>query len=449
MMGHVWEHDGEVFVAAKGSPERIMALCVMAESEREEAQARALEMSRQGLRVIAVADMHLADRSQIPDGILDTKLKLAGLVGLADPPRESVKEDILRCQRAGVRVVMITGDNGVTASSIARQVGFEHSDYIITGEELDSMTDEQLKQHIREVSIFARVVPEHKMRIVKAFRENGEIVAMTGDGVNDAPALKHADIGIAMGLRGSEVAREAADMILMDDNFSTIVTTIRDGRRIFDNIRKAVGYVLTIHIPIALSSLIAPMLGIAPAGLFLLPLHVVLLELIIDPTCSIVLERQPAEPDIMRRPPRDPGEKLLTTGTLVKSVLQGLAVFAASFGVYFTVLGNTPENAPLARAMGLAVLMLANLFLVQVNSAHSASIFKSIKLLIKDKVMWAVNLGTLAGLMLILYTPLSGILKLAPMSFVQLLICLGIAAASVLWYEIVKWVIRRKERRGH
>jgi Ca2+-transporting ATPase len=446
MMGHVWEHDGEVFVAAKGSPERIMALCVMTSGEREEAQARALQMSRQGLRVIAVADMHLEDRTQIPAGILDTKLKLAGLVGLADPPRESVGEDILRCQHAGVRVVMITGDNGVTAASIARQVGIEHSDNIITGDELSSMTDEQLKQRVKEVSIFARVVPEHKMRIVRAFKENGEIVAMTGDGVNDAPALKNADIGIAMGKRGSEVAREAADMILMDDNFSTIVNTIRDGRRIFDNIRKAVGYVLTIHIPIALSSLMAPLLGVAPASLFLLPLHVVLLELIIDPTCSIVLERQPAEPDIMQRSPRNPKEKLLSAGVLAKSLIQGLAVFTASFGVYFITLGNVPENAPIARAMGLAVIMLANLLLVQVNSARSATVFSSVKLLAKDRVMWLVNFGTLAGLMLILYTPLNGILKLAPLSFAQLAICVGVAAVSVLWYEIVKWIMRMKER---
>ena len=444
MMGHVWEHDGEVLVAAKGSPERIMALCEMTQNEREEAQVRALQMSRRGLRVIAVADMHLESRAQIPAKIAETKLKLAGLVGLADPPRESVREDILNCQRAGVRVVMITGDNGITAASIARQVGIANSENVITGDELDGMTDEQLRSRVLDVSIFARVVPEHKMRIVKAFKENGEIVAMTGDGVNDAPALKHADIGIAMGKRGSEVAREAADMILMDDNFSTIVNTIKDGRRIYDNIRKAVGYVLAIHIPIALSSLIAPMLGIAPVSLFLLPLHVVLLELIIDPTCSIVLERQPAEPDIMQRQPRNPKEKLLTAGTLLRSLSQGLAVFAASFGVYLLALGGGTENAPLARAMGLVVIMLANLFLVQVNSSRTASILQTVKLLAKDKVMWAVNLGTLAGLLLILYTPINGILKLAPLSFIQLLICFGVAGASVLWFEIVKWIVRKK-----
>ena len=446
MMGHVWEHDGEMFIAAKGSPERMMPLCVLTDQERAQAQAKADEMGRKGLRVILVAEMHMKDRSQIPERITDAKLALCGLVGLADPPRESVKEDIARCIRAGVRVVMITGDNGVTASSIAKQIGMEDSGKIITGDELNAISDDELRERVKEVSIFSRVIPEHKMRIVRAFKENGHIVAMTGDGVNDAPALKFADIGIAMGKRGSEVSREAADLILMDDNFTTIVETIRDGRRIFDNIRKAVGYVLTIHIPIALSTLFAPMLGIDPDSLFLLPLHVVLLELIIDPTCSIVLERQPAERDIMRRKPRDPEEKLLTPGALAKSLLQGLILFAASFGAYWFTLQQNPDNASAARGMGLAVIMLSNLLLVQVNSSRVDSFVHTFKQLLKDKVMWAINLGTLAGLALILYSPLSNVLKLAPLSLVQLAICLGLAAAAVLWYEVVKWVNRLKKR---
>jgi len=281
------------------------------------------------------------------------------------------------------------------------------------------------------------------MRIVKAFKENGEIVAMTGDGVNDAPALKYADIGIAMGKRGSEVSREAADLILMDDNFTTIVETVHDGRRIYDNIRKAVGYVFTIHIPIAAAALLAPFLGIAPAALLLLPLHVVLLEILIDPTCSIVLERQPAEEDVMDRVPRDPKKKMLTAGLLGKSILQGVFIFAASFGAYYVTLAGDPSNAQAARAMGLAVIILANLFLVQVNSSDHDSALKSARRLAKDQVMWAVNLGTLALLAVILYSPISVFLKLAPLGFTQLMTALGLAAASVLWYEIVKLIRRR------
>ena len=447
MMGHVWRKGDGLVIAAKGSPERILTICELTDAERAAAETQVNALSSGGLRVIAVAAARPESEAAIPAALTDCRLTLLGLVGLADPPRESVKDDIAVCNRAGIRVVMITGDNGVTASAIAKKIGIPGSGHMITGEALEAMTDEELRKAVQTVSIFSRVIPEHKMRIVKAFKENGEIVAMTGDGVNDAPALKYADIGIAMGKRGSEVSREAADLILMDDNFTTIVETVRDGRRLYDNIRKAVGYVFTIHIPIALSSLLAPFLGIAPTALFLLPLHVVLLEVLIDPTCSIVLERQPAERDIMARRPRNPQEKLLTAGLLGKSVLQGLTVFAASFGAYFITLAGKADNAPTARAVGLAVIMLANLFLVQFNSSDRDLAVRSIARLAKDGVMWAVNLGTLALLGLILYTPLSVYLKLAPLTGGQALTALALAAGSVLWYELVK-IIRMCVRRS-
>jgi Ca2+-transporting ATPase len=440
MMGHVWKNDNNIVIAAKGSPERILAICKLTSNERKIAENRIVEMSKQGLRVIAVGQMMLNTINDIPDTLKECSLELCGLIGLADPPRESIKEDIKTCTKAGIRVVMITGDNGITASSIAKQINMPNSDKIITGDELNKMSDEELRERVKEVSIFSRVVPEHKMRIVKAFKENGEIVAMTGDGVNDAPALKHADIGIAMGKRGSEVSREAADLILLDDNFSTIVETIKDGRRIYDNIRKAVGYVFTIHIPIAFGALLAPMLGINPANLLLLPLHVVLLELVIDPTCSIVLERQPAEEDIMERAPRNPKEKILTAKALSKSILQGFVVFGASFGTYFLFLNQNPDNAPLARAMGLTIILLANVLLVHVNSSNSDFAAKSFVKLLKDKVMWAVSLGTIAGLIIILYTPLSSFLKLTPLSLKQFILATLIAVTSVVWYELVKVV---------
>ncbi|MFT9057199.1 MAG: cation-translocating P-type ATPase, partial [Ethanoligenens sp.] len=445
MMGHVWKRDGRTIIAAKGSPEKILALCGLADQALDTVRTHLGEMSRQGLRVIAVGRQILADGETVPPGLSACSLQLCGLVGLADPPRETIKEDIRRCVRAGIRVVMITGDNGVTASSIARQIGMPGCEKITTGDELDQMTDEALCENVRETNIFSRVVPAHKMHIVKALKEHGEVVAMTGDGVNDAPALKYADIGIAMGKRGSQVSREAADLILLDDRFTTIVDTIGDGRRIYDNIRKAVGYVFTIHIPIALSCLLAPMLGINPASLFLLPLHVVLLELIIDPTCSIVLERQPAEQNIMARGPRDPYEKIIGAKGLLKSVLQGLAVFAASFGVYAAVLQSDPaHHAPTARAMGLAILFISNMLLVQVNSSDRDAVFVTAKRLMRDRVMWATMVGTIAGLALVLYSPLSGFLKLSPLSGVQILVVLGISAAAVLWYELVKLFLRHR-----
>jgi len=438
MMAHVWRNGNEIIVAAKGSPERVLTICEISSDERKAAEDKIYEMSKQGLRVIAVGQMVIQNENEIPGTLLECKLELLGMIGLADPPRESVKEDISICTKAGVRVVMITGDSGITASSIANQIDMPNSDKIITGDELNEMNDVELRERVKDVSIFSRVLPEHKMRIVKAFKENGEVVAMTGDGVNDAPALKYADIGIAMGKRGSEVSREAADLILLDDNFSTIVDTIKDGRRIYDNIKKAVGYVFTIHIPIAFSALLAPFMGINPTNLLLLPLHVVLLELVIDPTCSIVLERQPAERDIMHRPPRNPKEKLLTAATLSKSVLQGLTIFGASFAMYYFFLNQYPENAPLARTMGLGIILLSNVLLVQVNSSKTEFAFKTFMRQINDKVMWAVIIGTIAGLFVMFYTPLNGYLKLAPLSSEQMLIAVGISCIAVLWYELVK-----------
>lgn len=438
MMGHVWQRNNQITIAAKGSPEKILTICDIDEKEKEEIENQILKMSKEGLRVIAVAVDHLESQDEIPKELTDCKLIFLGLIGLVDPPRESVKNDISVCNNASIRVVMITGDNGMTASAIAKKVGIQHSDEIITGDMLNSMSDEELCEKVKTVNIFSRVVPEHKMRIVNAFQKNGEIVAMTGDGVNDAPALKHADIGIAMGKRGSEVSREAADLILLDDNFTTIVETVKDGRRIYDNIRKAVGYVFTIHMPIAFASLLAPLLGISSNALLLLPLHVVLLELIIDPTCSIVFERQPADEEIMERQPRDPQENILNKHILTKSIIQGIVLFIASFTTYYIVLDNNIVNAPIARSMGLAIIMIANLILVQVNSSETHYAYHSISRLAKDKIMWFANLGTIAMLLIILYSPLNTFLKLAPLSRQQFLLTILIGVVSVIWYELVK-----------
>ncbi|MGL4773231.1 MAG: cation-translocating P-type ATPase [Clostridium sp.] len=437
MMGHVWNREGEIIVASKGSPEKILSLCSLKDEERKSVENEIYKMSKEGLRVIAVGQMKVNSEEEVPKELEDCVLELVGIIGLCDPPREGVKEDIKTLEKAGVRVVMITGDNGITASSIGRQIGMEFPEDIITGEELNSMSDEELRERVLHVSIFSRVVPEHKMRIVKAFKENGQVVAMTGDGVNDAPALKYADIGIAMGKRGSEVSREAADLILLDDNFTTIVDTVKDGRRIYDNIRKAVGYVFTIHIPIAFASLLGPMLGISSSMLLLLPVHVVLLELLIDPTCSIVLERQPAEDDIMDRGPRNPKESILTKGILIKSVIQGLVLFGISFGSYYYFLENGGDER-LARTIGLAIIMLSNVFLVQVNSSERDFAYKTIYKLRKDKVMWGISLGTIIGLLVILYTPITGFLKLAPLTLGQFGYVILVSFIGVMWYEVVK-----------
>lgn len=442
-MGHVWEIDEETaVVTAKGSPETIFELCSLAETDKLLLEKTQYEFASRGLRVIAVASAEM-NKKEIPGDMAELKLELTGLVGLADPPKEAVPHAIKECRKAGIRVVMITGDNGITATSIARQIGFTDYEEVITGAEIDNMTDEELKERLPHVSIFARVVPEHKMRIVKCFKELGHIVAMTGDGVNDAPALKYADIGVAMGGRGTEVAREASDMVLLDDNFTTIVETIKDGRRIYDNILKAVSYIISIHIPIALAALLAPLLDIPPECIMFLPLHVVLMELVIDPTCSIVFERQQPEPNIMRRNPRNPITPLVTKGIFLKSVFQGLCMFAASFGIYYFTL-KTNGNAALARSMGIAVLIISNLLLVYVNSSDNFALTTFITGF-KNKIMMAVNGGIVAMLIVIIFTPLSGFLKLQTLTLKQFFICFAVSCVAVLWYEVVKIFKQKKQ----
>lgn len=443
MMGHVWKKSEEVVVAAKGSPESILAISLGSEDEKAAIRQKIDEFARQGLRVIAVGEQRVTQET-IPETITDCTLTFLGLVGLVDPPRAGVKEEIARCQKAGIKVVMITGDNGVTAQAIAKQVGINGATHYLTGQEIDRMTQEELEEKVRDSTVFSRVTPEHKMKIIQAFKANGEVVAMTGDGVNDAPALKYADVGIAMGQRGSEVSREAADLILLDDNFSTILNTIKDGRRIYDNLVKAVGYILVIHIPIALAALFGPLMGLTQAALFLLPIHVVLLELVIDPTCSVVLERQVAEADIMTRPPRDPNEKLLSKRLVVKSVLQGLMIFIASFGVFYFTLSQDQSNDELARTMGLAVLIVANLFLVQVNSSTTRLAIQTFMSLIHDKVIWSILGGTIVVLFALIYSPFNQFFDLAALSITQLTVCIVVGLISVCWYDIVKIVRRNK-----
>ncbi len=432
MMGHIWEMDGMPALAAKGSPESILPLCGLTPEAVLRLQAAQEQLALKGYRVIAVAKRILMP--SIPGELSGNMLDLVGLVGLADPPREAVPAAIRICAKAGIRVVMITGDNGVTARSIAEKIGILNSDNVISGNELEAMTDEELREKVKVTNIFARVIPRHKMRIVKALKDVGETVAMTGDGVNDAPALKLADIGIAMGKRGTGVAKEAADMILLDDNFTTIVETIRDGRRIYDNIKKAVGYVFVIHIPIALMALLAPLFHLP---LLLLPIHIVLLELIIDPTCSIVFERQPAEKDIMDRKPRSPVESLIQGGMMTKAILQGLAIFAASFGSY-VVLISQGWSVEAARTFTLIVLGFANLFLVYVNKSEKLGAFVGI-FKRKDKVVWYVNAGIIAALALVTYLPAANsIVKTVPLGVGPLFAAIGLAALATFWWEIVK-----------
>ena len=302
-MSRVWRSPSgkEYVIAAKGAPEAIAELCHFDLNKQTELSRAVQIMAQEGMRVLGVATASLQEMD-LPDGQHDFDFKFLGLIGMEDPVRPGVPQAIKECYSAGIRVVMITGDNPGTAQAIARQIGFP-SDQVITGPELEKLSDQELQNQVRNVCIFSRVMPEQKLRLVQALKANGEVVAMTGDGVNDAPALKAANIGIAMGKRGTDVAREAASLVLLDDDFSSIVKAVRLGRRIFDNIKKAMAYILAIHVPIAGMSLI-PVLLEWPLIFF--PIHVVFLELIIDPACSIAFEAEPEEADVMLRPATRP-----------------------------------------------------------------------------------------------------------------------------------------------
>jgi Ca2+-transporting ATPase len=288
-MSHVWRVPGEAgaVVAAKGAPEAIAELCHLDSAQRTRLGAQVRAMAEAGLRVLSVAEARVWDEASLPDDQREFDFNLVGLIGLADPIRATVPGAVAESYRAGIRVVMLTGDYPLTAQNIARQVGLRPLEPVVSGAEIDALDDAALEENTRHASIFARVRPEQKLRLVRALQSSGEIVAMTGDGVNDAPALKAADIGIAMGERGTDVAREAAALVLLDDDFTSIVRAVRLGRRIFDNLRKAIAFLLAVHVPIAGLAVLPVLLG---WPLILLPAHLVFLELIIDPACSIAFE---------------------------------------------------------------------------------------------------------------------------------------------------------------
>lgn len=433
MMASVWQINNDIIITAKGSPESILKISILSKEEKTKINKELTTMQNKGLRVIAVASKKYSKDKDLPQDISNLELDFSGLIGFIDPPKENISSYISTCKKAGIKVVMITGDNGLTAASIATSIGIPSSK-VITGEMLEEMSLEELQDNIETCSIFSRVLPKHKKKIIEAYQNLGHIVAMTGDGVNDAAALKQANIGIAMGGNGSEVSTEAADLILLDDNFSTIINTIEDGRRIYDNIKKSIGYILTIHLPIALSSLLASILGINPNNFMLLPLHVVLLELIIDPTCSVIFEREPAESNIMSRPPRTIKEKLLDKSILIKSIIQGLVIFISSFTTYLIYLN---QDLLIARTMAFTIIILSNIFLVEVNSSNNFA-YQNIKNIIKDKVILTIHITIILSLILINYTNIHNILKLTSLNILELSITILISFLSVYWYELIK-----------
>jgi P-type Ca2+ transporter type 2C len=441
-LSHVWQSpDGRDFViATKGAPEAVVELCHLDQAAAARVGDLVGSMARRGLRVLGIA-RSMFSMDTLPPVQHDFEFRFVGLVGFADPVRPSVPGSVEECYTAGMRVVMITGDYPATAQSIGLEIGLRNVDEVITGSELDAMSDAELQHRIRTTNIFARAVPEQKLRLVRALKANGEVVAMTGDGVNDAPALKAAEIGIAMGGRGTDVARESAALVLLDDNFSSIVQAVKVGRRIFDNLQKAIAYIFAIHVPIAGMSLLPVLLG---WPLVLLPVHIAFLELIIDPACSVVFEAEPEEPDVMRRRPRNSNQPLFSRRMVSLSVLQGLAVLLVTAAVFAWAFYQR-RGADEARALAFTTLIFANVGLIFINrswSKASVSTFRN-----PNRALWWVTTGAFAVLMMVVYIPHArSLFHFAPLHLKDLLFCFGAGVVSVLWFEFFKYSQTRPAR---
>ncbi|MGE5758948.1 MAG: cation-translocating P-type ATPase [Gemmatimonadota bacterium] len=441
-LSHVWRSSdpSHYVIAAKGAPEAIADLCHLDPDERAALTAQVEAATAGGQRVLAVARARFGQADGLPGEQHDFAFQCLGLAGLHDPVRPGVADAVAECARAGVRVVMVTGDYPGTALAIAREVGLDHAAGCITGPELETMSDDELARRIRTVSVFARMVPEQKLQLVRALKANGEVVAMTGDGVNDASALRAADIGIAMGARGTDVARESAALVITDDDFASIAGGIRQGRGIFDNLRKAMSYIVAVHVPIFGMSLIP--VSVAGWPLVLLPVQIAFLELIIDPACSIVFESEELDQRIMDQPPRGIGEPMFGRPVLAIAVLQGLSVLVAVLGVYlWTVFGGRPDDV--VRSITFAALVVGNLALILVNRSWRLSIWQSLRERRNPTVKWI--LGSAATMLVVLLSVpgLRHAFGFGPMRPLEWLVAVVAGFIGVAWFEVYKARARR------
>lgn len=433
-LSHVWEKQkNEYLVVSKGSPEAILELCHIDSEGRAKLLRIVNDMSDKGLRVLGVAKTDFSGTA-LPDSQREFNFKFIGFLGFIDPPRATAPKAIEESYQAGMRVMMITGDYPGTAQFIAKKIGIKNPDKFITGEEIEKMKVSEFRKRMKEVNIFARVAPEQKLRIVEALKADNEVVAMTGDGVNDAPALKAADIGIAMGGRGTDVAREASALVLLDDDFSSIVDAVRLGRRVYANLKKAAGYILAVHVPIA-GVAVLPLFFDFPLILF--PAHIAFLELIIDPACSTVFESEEEASDTMKQPPRNINDSIFNKKNVLISLLQGFGILLTTFLLFWYAIktGKTEEEA---RSFAFASLVLSNILLIIVNLSWRKNIHKT--LLSGSKILFVVTGGAIICLLAVLYIPfLSDLFHMAPISLGEFSIIIAVSFASLLWFEVIKF----------
>ncbi|WP_188548018.1 cation-translocating P-type ATPase [Hymenobacter qilianensis] len=444
MMTHIFAHaDGRLIVACKGAPEGIIARCQLPEAEKAQALAALTQLAAAGLRVLGVA--RCTDIPEVyPASQEDFAWEFKGLVAFTDPPKPTAAAVLRQLYEAGLQVKMITGDNALTAEAIAQQVGLRHKEPVLTGAEVMALEPAALEQQVGKVDLYARMFPEAKLRVIEALKANGQVVAMTGDGVNDGPALKAAHIGVAMGHRGTELARQAADLVLLDDDLGGMVTAISYGRRIYDNLKKAVQYIIAIHIPLILTVLVPSLLA-WQYPVLLGPVHVIFLELIMGPTCSIIFENEPMEADTMQRPPRPATTTFLQLGELGGSLLQGLIIAAGVLGVaaYALMQGY---SEPLTRTLTFTTLVLANVLLTLVSRSRHHTLRRSLHY--HNPLLPAMLALTLVLLALCLTVPaLQQLFQLQSLTWLQLVTCAGVAALSTGWFEVYK-ALRSPESKG-
>jgi Ca2+-transporting ATPase len=440
-MTQVWRlpHRQDIFASAKGAPEAIARLCKLDGAQQEAMRGSVSAMAKNGLRVLGVAAA-TCDGEVLPTSQEGFSFRFLGLVGLADPLRPGVPEAVGECRSAGIRVVMITGDYPATAMAIAGQAGLDVNE-VMTGEQIKLADDSELEARVRNVNVFARVLPEQKLRIVQAMKRNGEIVAMTGDGVNDAPSLKAAHIGIAMGGRGTDVAREASSIVLLDDDFGSIVASIRLGRRIYDNLRKAMAFIFAVHVPIAGLALLPLVFGLP---LILGPVHIAFLELIIDPVCSLVFEAEREERDVMTRPPRRADAELFSWPLVGWSVLQGVMAFALIAAIFIVALRSGMPGDE-ARALAFIALVVCVVALVLVNRSFSAS-FLSAFFRPNPALLWIFLSIALVLATALFWPPASSLFRFGPLHLDDLMVTLGAGLLVLTALELLKPIRARRLR---
>jgi Ca2+-transporting ATPase len=438
-VSHAWVagERGEAAVAAKGAPEAIVDLCHLDVRRSADFLSAADAMAAHGLRVLGVARASF-DGPPFPAGAHDFDFVPLGLVGFVDPLRAGVPAAVRDCAAAGIRVIMITGDYPATARHIARQAGITDGEPI-TGAELAALDGRALSDRLRGTQICARIAPEQKLAIVQALKADGAIVTMTGDGVNDAPALRAAHVGVAMGERGTDVARGAASLVVLDDDFTSIVQAVRLGRHIFNNMQKAMIYIVSVHVPTAGMALLPVLLG---WPILLFPVHIVFLELLIDPTCALAFENEAPEPDLMRRSPRDPRAPLLDMTTLQLGLLQGAVALATVLVAYAWALAAMPPDQ--ARSFAFSVLVLADIGLIFANRSRTLGIIATLRM--PNRIVWTVSGAALAALALALHVPLlASVFHFGPLAFAELVLACALGASVLLWFDALKLVRRQRQ----